>query len=64
MTRPLAVSLLALALYLGIWDCLLTLGLSTLHGWLRDLLGQTGLWIAIVATTLGAGWVVCDEREE
>lgn len=67
MSRPLAVALLALSLYLGVLDCALSLSFSTVHAWLLDLLdlvGRTGLWLVIAATLFGGTWVVWSEQED
>lgn len=64
MSRPLAVALLALALYLGVLDCLLKLSLSAVHTWLIEAIGRTGLWIVIAVTLFGGGWVVLNEQED
>lgn len=64
MTRPFAVSLFALALYLGIWDCMVKLSFSAVHAWLVDSVGRTGVWIVIAATMLGGSWAVWTEQED
>lgn len=64
MSRPVAVVLLALALYLGVLDCVVNLSLSAVHGWLIDAIGRTGLWIVIAATLFGGSWVVWSEQED
>ncbi|BAU92143.1 hypothetical protein MPPM_3538 [Methylorubrum populi] len=64
MSRLLAVALLALALYLGVLDCLMKLSLSAVHAWLVDAIGRTGLWIVIAATLFGGSWVVWSEQED
>lgn len=64
MTRPLAVIFFALALYLGIWDCVVTLSFSAVHAWLVDSVGRIGVWVIIAATTLGGGWAVWTEQED
>ena len=64
MSRPLAVAFLALGLYLGVLDCALQLGFSAVHAWLIDLVGRTGLWIVIIATLFGGGWIVWSEQED
>ncbi|GJE72049.1 hypothetical protein [Methylorubrum podarium] len=64
MSRPLAVALLALALYLGVVDCVLKLGFSAVHAWLIELVGRTGLWVVIAATLFGGGWLVWNEQED
>ena len=64
MSRPLAVALLALALYLGVLDCLMKLSLSAVHAWLIDAIGRTGLWVVIAAEQRGGGWVVWSEQED
>lgn len=64
MTRPFAVILLALAFYLGVWDCVVKLSLSAVHAWLLESVGRTGVWIVIAATMLGGGWAVWTEQED
>ncbi|MCP1537642.1 hypothetical protein [Methylorubrum extorquens] len=64
MSRPLAVALLALSLYLGVLDCALSLSFSMVHAWLLDLVGRTGLWLVIAATLFGGTWVVWSEQED
>ncbi|MBD8905809.1 hypothetical protein [Methylorubrum zatmanii] len=64
MRRALTVLILAFALYLGIWDCIVTLSLSAVHAWLIDLVGRTGVWVIIALTTLGGGWAVWSDQED
>ncbi|KQQ12963.1 hypothetical protein ASF53_12195 [Methylobacterium sp. Leaf123] len=64
MSRPFAVALLALSLYLGVLDCALNLGFSTVHAWLLDQVGRTGLWVVIAATLFAGTWAVWSEQED
>ncbi|MCJ2028381.1 hypothetical protein MKK50_03005 [Methylobacterium sp. J-043] len=64
MSRPFAVALLALSLYLGVLDCAVNLGFSAVHAWLLDLVGRAGLWIVIAATLFGGTWAVWSEQED
>ncbi len=63
MNRPVSVALLALGLYLGVLDGLMTLGFSAVHAWLNDRVGRAGVWIVIAVTMIGGSWAVWSEPD-